>query len=592
MARTTDTLEPVSPPPAPAAPPPAAGPADQARVFRYLRARQARNGLRVLMESGRVKLFTMVGTSGVVALFVFGLSLYAFYTLSRLNIPFKGLIVGGLFDLLFFTLGVMLLFSTGVILYASLFTAPEARFLLTTPARADRIFATKFEAAVAFSSWGFVILGLPVLVAYGAVGGVPWYYYALLPLYLLGFVMLPGAVSALVCFLLVRYLPRNRRQVLTWAGVLLTAAAGCWVYQTVTTAKRSLLRPGGRDELEGFVGQFALAQHPLVPSHWMTNGILAAARGEPADTLLPLGLLWSNGLLAYVGAAVAAARLYRPAFDRVAGGGSRKRVYRGNALDRVMEWLVFYLDKPTRILVVKDFRTFRRDPTQWVLLFIFGGLLLLGAMNFRQYYQADLDVLDKYIVGVVNVAGTSVLLCAGLSRFIFPLISLEGRKFWILGLLPVRREQILRGKFAFAATGSVLIAEALVLGSDGLLGMSATGVLVHGLTVAVVAVGLSGLNVGLGAYMPNFRETDPSKIVVGFSGTVNMVVGLLFVVVTVGVMVLPLHAAVVLRHFQRLPGPGLPAWVFAGLPVGVLVGAFATWLPMRAGAKALRETEF
>src|SRR5437868_3983378 len=179
MPPPTDTLA----PPAPAAP--RAGPADQARVFRRLRRRLVHNDLRVMLESGRVKLFTMVATSTVVALFVLGLSLYAFHTLNRLNIPFKGLIVSGLFDLLFFTLGVMLLFSTGVILYASLFTAPESQYLLTTPARADRIFAAKFEAAVAFSSWGFVVLGLPVLVAYGAVGGVPWYFYPLLPLYLL-----------------------------------------------------------------------------------------------------------------------------------------------------------------------------------------------------------------------------------------------------------------------------------------------------------------------------------------------------------------------------------------------------------------------
>src|SRR5947209_3981845 len=82
------------------------------------------------------------------------------------------------------------------------------------PARARRVLAARLGAAGAFSSWGFVVLGLPVLVAYGAVGGVPWYFYPLLPLYLLGFVLLPGAVSALVCLLLVRYLPRSRRQVL------------------------------------------------------------------------------------------------------------------------------------------------------------------------------------------------------------------------------------------------------------------------------------------------------------------------------------------------------------------------------------------
>ena len=564
---------------------------DQAAVFRSLRQRLWRNGLHAMLESGRVRLVTMLGTSLFVTAFVFGLSYFGFYELFRLNLPIKGLIVGGLFDLMFFTLGVMLLFSTGIILYASLFTAPEANFLLTTPARADRIFATKFQAAVAFSSWGFVVLGMPILIAYGLVAGVPWFYYPLLPLYLLGFVLLPGAVSAFVSLMLVRYLPRNRKQALIAIGVIIAVVVGFWMYRTAIAA-RSTLVSNSKDELEGFVGQFALARSAFAPSHWMTNGIMAAARGEVAEMILPLLMIWCNGLLAFLIAAWTASRIYRTAFDRATGFGGTQKRYGANWLDRIMGWLVFYLDKPTRVLVIKDFRTFRRDPTQWVLLFIFGGMILIGASNFRQYYTADLDSLDKYILGLVNLAGTSVLLCAGLSRFIFPLISLEGRKFWILGLMPLKRQQILIGKFAFAATGSVLIAETMVIGSELLLNFSMAGLLVHALTVAVMAIGLSGLNVGLGAYMPNFRETDPSKIVVGFNGTVNMVVGLLYVVVILAVMAVPMHAAAVMKHFQKITTVGFPWWAYAGLPVGVAIGIVATILPMRAGAKSLKTVEF
>ena len=575
---------------------PAARPyrADQPAVFRRLRYQIARNGLRVMMESSRIRLFTMLATSAVVGLFVFALSLYAFDQLFRFKVPVKGLIVAGLFDLMFFTLGVMLVFSTGIILYASLFTAPEARFLLCTPARADVVFGAKFRQAVLFSSWAFLILGLPILVAYGLVAGVPWYFYPLLPAFLLGFVLLPGSVSALLCLALVRYLPRNRRQAMLAGGVILVLVGGFWLYRVGTAAKRSLLS-GQRNEVEGLVEQFGLVQHPLNPSRWMTEGVRAAARGAPEEAISQLALIWSNGLLAYLIAAWVAGRIYRSAYDRVAGGGYGKRVYRASLLDKLMEMLVFYLDKPTRILVVKDFRTFRRDPTQWVLLIIFGGLLLLGATNFRQYYQADLGggSYDSYVISLVNVAGTSVLLCAGLSRFIFPLISLEGRKFWILGLLPVKREQILIGKFAFAATGSVLIAETLILASDVLLRLPPQAIGIHALTVAVAAVGLSALNVGLGAFMPNFRETDPSKIVVGFGGTVNMVVGLGYVLLVVAVMSVPLYAAAVRQWLggnKALVDP--PMWVYYGLPVGLAIGAAAVVVPLRVGAKALRETEF
>ena len=88
-------------------------------------------------------------------------------------------------------------------------------------------------------------------------------------------------------------------------------------------------------------------------------------------------------------AAWIAKRIYRTAYDRFAGSGRGKKIYRTSWLDRVMEALVFYLDKRTRVLVVKDFRTFRRDPTQWAVLIIFGLLMLLGASNFRQYYSAE-----------------------------------------------------------------------------------------------------------------------------------------------------------------------------------------------------------
>ncbi|QJW96651.1 putative ABC transporter permease subunit [Frigoriglobus tundricola] len=563
--------------------------ADQAALFRRLRARLFRNGLRVALENGRVRLVTMIATSAVVAGFTFAVSLYLFNELAVNKIPFKGAIVEALFDLLFFTLGTMLIFSTGIILYASLFTSPEARFLLCSPARADAIFATKFQAAVAFSSWGFVVLGVPIFVGYGLVSGVPWYFYALLPLYLLGYVLLPGSVSAAGCLLLVRYMPRNRKQFFTIVGLVVAAAALFWLYRVAIGLKKSVATSGR--ELDDLIGQFDLLRSGAAPSHWMTRGVMAAARGDFAGALVPLAQVWSNGLVVFLFAAWVAKRVYRTAYDRLSAFGRAKKIYGASPLDRLMEALVCYLDKRTRVLVVKDFRTFRRDPTQWVVLTLFGVLMLFGASNFRQYYAADLGIMDKYAISLTNLCGTAVLLCAGLSRFVFPLISLEGRKFWILGLTPVSRDQILRGKFAFAATGSVLIAEGLILVSDLLLGVPWQGLLLHAVAVAVVATGLSALNVGLGAYLPNFRETDPSKIVVGFGGTVNMMIGLTFLVSVIGVMVVPFHVAQLAKGATAGVVRVNP-WVYAGIPAGLVIGALATVLPLRAGARSLREMEF
>src|SRR5207245_11286893 len=159
------------------------------------------------------------------------------------------------------------------------------------------------------------------------------------------------------------------------------------------------------------------------------------------------------------------------------------------------------------------------DPAQWAQILIFAVLVTFYTANTRRFYHQDIGRAYQNGVSLLNLTATSFLLCAYTGRFIYPMLSLEGRKFWILGLLPLRRERLLWGKFAFSAIGALVIAEGLVIFSDVLLGIPWAGIGLHALTVAVLAVGLSGLSVGIGACIPNFRESDPSKIGVGFGRT-------------------------------------------------------------------------
>ena len=74
------------------------------------------------------------------------------------------------FSIFFVSLSFMLVLSTAIILYGSLYRSPEVRFLFSLPARIERIFLHKFQEAILFSSWGFLLLGSPMLAA-GASGG-------------------------------------------------------------------------------------------------------------------------------------------------------------------------------------------------------------------------------------------------------------------------------------------------------------------------------------------------------------------------------------------------------------------------------------
>jgi ABC-2 type transport system permease protein len=170
------------------------------------------------------------------------------------------------------------------------------------------------------------------------------------------------------------------------------------------------------------------------------------------------------------------------------------------------------------------------------------------------------------------------------------MVSLEGKKFWILGLLPMKRDRLLWGKFLFAAIGAICVSEFLVVASDVLLAVRWEVLLLHVITVFVLSAGLAGLSVGLGAWIPNFRETDPSKIAVGFGGTLNLIAGLLFLLLTIGLMALPYHAFLALRG-EEDPGRRIVYIVLAFL-AGAGLGIAAVVVPLRVGIRTLRQMEF
>ncbi len=569
-------------------------PVSQAILFQRLRWGMLSNTYRQIRAGSMIRPLTILAASVVLFTFVFVVSFGGFrFLIEANNLPATGQFLELLVGLLFFSLGFFLVFSSGLILHASLFGAAEATFLLALPVKADQVFAYKFQGAVGFSSWAFILLGSPILIAYGIVAGCPWYYYLLLPMYFFGYILLPGSVGAILCLLFVNYVPKRRRQffVLTIAAIVgLTA----WYTWRIVLESRTL---GGSSDTDGetantILQRISFARSVWLPSGWVSRGILAAARRDLASTAWYLGLVWSNGLFLYLVAATLTKRLYRRGFNRVSTGGDLRRKHGGAWLDRVLARMLPFIHPGTRLLIVKDFRTFRRDPQQWGQVAVFGGLLFLYFTNIRRMFVDDIGWPYRNGISLLNLCVIALLLSVYTGRFIYPLLSLEGRKFWILGLLPLRREQLLWGKFVFSTVGGLLLSTSLMLLNDVMLEMPLDILLLHQLTVVVLASGLSGLSVGLGACMPNFRETDPSKIAAGFGGTLNLVLGLGFLLGTIGLMAMPWHGFMMGRDGNDPVTLLRMTVVVVGAVLGLVGGCVAVFFPLRAGIRALERMEF
>lgn len=563
-------------------------------LFQRLRWLMLRNEGRQLFGHSIVRPLTILLSSLFVCSFVFVVGFGGFrFLFEVIKLPPHGQIVEVLIGLLFFALGLLLVFSGGLILHGSLFGAAETAFLLSKPVQADQVFAYKFQGAIGFSSWAFLLLGGPILIAYALVAGTPWTFYLVLPVFFLGFVLLPGSVGAILCLLLVNYVPRRRKEVLIVLVVLLVGLSAWWAWTLILETRATQGTPESFSETANqFLARISFARSLWLPSAWVARGLMAAGRGNHEETGYYLGLVWTNGLMLYVVAAWLAARLYRRGYNRMATGGDLRRRHGGVWLDTLLSRALGFVDFRTRLLIVKDFRTFRRDPQQYGQVLLLTGLLTLYFTNIKRMFVRDLEWPYQNSISLLNLLSIALLLSAYTGRFIYPLLSLEGRKFWILGLLPVRRDQLLWGKFAFSFVGGLLLASTMMLLSDWMLEMPVEVVVLHQVTIVVLAAGLSGLSVGLGAVLPNFRESDPSKIAVGFGGTVNLIIGLAFLLLVVCLMAGPWHL------FRAWAPPGTPAPRYM-LPVvgfsmaaGLVVGILGVLVPLRLGIQAMRRMEF
>ena len=200
--------------------------------------------------------------------------------------------------------------------------------------------------------------------------------------------------------------------------------------------------------------------------------MLAAASSKWADAGYYLMILSAHAGLCYLSAAVVARDLYRRGYSRVQGGRSSRKRAGLLFLDSMVHRLFFFLPHPVRLLILKDLRTFLRDPAQWSQFLIFFGLLAFYFLNIPRLGYGAQSPYWRNLVSFLNLSVTALILSTFTSRFIFPLLSLEGRNFWVLGLLPLSRDQILWAKFVFSAGISLVSTEFLVILSDLMLRMN------------------------------------------------------------------------------------------------------------------------
>ncbi|MEW6250871.1 MAG: hypothetical protein AB1716_09505 [Planctomycetota bacterium] len=486
-----------------------------------------------------------------------------------------------IFTHLFLVLGVMLAFSNAILSFGSLFGRHEAGHLLALPAPPRAVVALKWLEGLFLSSWSFLLLGVPLMLAVAGTTTVAWYYYPLFIGHFAGFVIIPATAGLLAAWLVALWAPRRPLAVAAWCAGLVVVLGGLWLWNIFRAANIS------DAWLHQFYTQIRIARQPLLPSTWTSKGVAAAIEQRAASSFFYLLVVAANSAFFAWLTINLVSRGWQKAYSRAGQGRVHARIPEGWATDALCAFFFPYLRGRLKALMLKDLRGFARDPAQWTQMVILLGLLVVYALNLKRL-PLDFDAPGmRGVVAFLNLTTVSLILATFTSRFVFPLLSAESQQLWLLGLLPAPRARVLLVKFIFSLTVTGLSALVVMGLAVHALELPAPAARLHLAVCLGICIGLSGLAVGLGARFPVLGERNPARIASGFGGTINLIASMLFVAVEIA----GLASAGLVRVRQQLDMTEVDAapWV---LPALVLFGVAVAALSLLVGMRHFERLEY
>jgi len=471
----------------------------------------------------------------------------------------------------FLVLITLVAISEAITAFKLLFEDWETEFLRSLPSSEGDVVFDRLAMTYLYGAWVALLFGIPLLVAYTrSLGGgiAPGLLGGMLLVFLL---MIPASFAFCTALLLsLIILPQQGRRLV----VAFVIAVGAGLYILLMMLKAELfLNPRLVSAIDERIYNLQMATSIYMPNVWLAKAVKAGAEGEWRKFCAYANVIVATGCAAFVGAFYLGKALYERARTRYEEGRrvspAARRRFGGRLVEKCLG--------KSGIVLMKDGLTFARDPSQWgqaLLIVVLAGMYMMNLGGVR--VGTDTRFWEVFRVSLMLGASSYILATLGL-RFLYPAISLEGRRMWAIYAGDGMPEALLLHKFLGGALGLSLLGVVLVIGGGLAFKMGLEVLLINALLIICIAVGLSAINVGFGAILPHFETDNPIVISSSIGGMVSVIASMVFagiIVVTNGV------------RLYKMPQGG---WLW--IAGAVLFAGMVTLLFIRIGLKALSELD-
>ncbi len=505
------------------------------------RFRAARNRLQRLDGHGRALLggLGLLGAGFWVAIFIFFHRVLRYF----LSVPdFGPVLTYKLLGMVFLTFFSILLFSNIITALSAFFLSREVDRLVAAPLPHGVFFTARFMDTLIESSWMVVVFAVPAFLAYGVAHHAGPLFYLVTVVTLPPFLVIPAALGVACTAVLVNVFPARRaRDIL----ILLSLVAVAVLYSLLRMLQpERLVNPAAFASFVQFLAAMQTPSSPFLPSTWAAEVLYPMLNGQGGEAVFYLLLLISTAAALSVLCEAVMRKLFLPGWSKAQEG--RRAVFTQQAIwERALRVLTMPFAPQTRLLVVKEVKTFFRDTSQWSQLILLLALVVVYVYNFSVLPLQGSPLVTFYfknVIAFLNLALAGFVIASVAVRFVFPSISLEGRSFWIARTAPLALGRLWWSKFWVAVVPLLVLGEVLIVATNHYLNvmplmqwLSTTTLFC--MTFAIVALGLA-----VGAAYPKFDADNAAKVAAGVGGLVYMIVCMSFIGAVVVLEAWPVYA--------------------------------------------------
>lgn len=490
-----------------------------------------------------------------------------------------------LLSMILITSFALLIFSSLLTSLSKLYMSRDLHLVHATPVPAAKIFMARWIDSTVESSWMVIIFTLPVFLSYGVVYQAGSIFYITCMICLLCLSTTASALSALVIMGAVMVVPASRmKNIFIVVGILFFVV----MYLAVRLIKPELLvDPEVFDSVLTYISSLQTPNSLFLPSTWVFDSIRSVLYDTYRESLFHTSLAFSFSGLAIVTLFIVADHFYFKGYSKTQTASVRMFKNKPGR-----SWNLPFISTPVRALVLKEVKTFFRDQTQWSQLFLIAALMVIYIYNFKVLPLERSPIKTIYLQNIfafLNMGLALFVLTAITGRFVFPAVSIEREAFWIIRTGPIHIRQFLWIKFFIFLLPLLLLTELLTVVTNIFLHVTPFMMWLSIITVFFLVPGIVAMGVGLGAAFPDFKAENPAQTVTGFGGLVFMMASAVFIGSVIILQAGPVYRIFMAGIRGRTLQWGEWAWIIGAFSVAIIISILGILLPMRYGAKRLRE---